>query len=292
MFKNRIISQMELFMSMQDENGFITAIDNGWGFIPGWDIQNGPEHAGKAAYPQMLLLENFRIAARFAKLWDMPELAEKYSQKATLLEKSIKDCFWDADRKIFINGLLLDGTRDERISHHTQYWSVLTGLYPTKEYKHLFEEVYPAIPNYLDNVSYEKGYEAIAFAKAGYTPQFIEVLKKVWGYWLKKGNTRFPENFQINESEAKQREFYNRPFGLSLCHGANGTPAVTTIIYGLFGFQQDMDHPGEYTISPKLYHLKHMKGYFTVKEGKITIEVQENGNIHVDAPENCKVIII
>lgn len=292
MFQHRIISQMELFMSMQDENGFITAIDNGWGFIPGWDIQNGPEHPGRAAYPQMLLMENFRIGANFAKLWNMPELAETYTQKAEQLEKGIKEHFWDPDRKVFINGYLLDGTRDERVSHHTQYWSVLTGLYPAEEYKHLFEEVYPSIPNYLDNISYEKGYEAMAYAKAGYAPQFIDVLKKVWGYWLKKGNTRFPENFQINESEATQREFYHRPFGLSLCHGANGAPAVTTIIYGLFGFQQDMEHPGEYTVSPKLYNLKHMKGYFTVKEGRISIQVKEDGTVQVDAPENCTVKVL
>ena len=292
MFQSRIIGQLDLFMSMQDENGFITAVDNGWGFIPGWDIQNGPEHAGKAAYPQMILMENFRIAAQFAQLWKRPDLVEKYTQKAQQLEKSIREVFWDKDRNVFINGILPDGSRDERVSHHTLYWSVLTGLYPASEYKHLFEEVYPSIPNYLDNISYEKGYEAIAYAKAGYVENFINVLKEVWGGWLKKGHTRFPENFQIHESEATQLEFYHRPFGLSLCHGANGAPAITTIIYGLFGFHQKMDKPGEYTLTPHLGHLKYMKGYFTVKEGRISLEVKADGTCKVDAPENCKVKVI
>ncbi len=291
MFQKRIIDQMSVYMSLQDENGFISA-DGDWGFIPGWDLQNGPERSGTAAYAQMLLLENFRIAARFAKLWEMPELAETYTARADFLEKSIKDCFWDADRRVFINGLRLDGTRDERISHHSQYWAVLTGLYPETEYGHLFEGVYPSIPDYIGDVSFEKGYEAIAFAKAGYTAEFIDIMKKIFGVWLEKGHTRFPENFMVGESEAKQLEFYDRPFGLSLCHGANGVAPVCTVVYGLFGFRQDMEHPGEYTVSPKLSGLKYMKGYFPVKEGRITIKVAEDGKVQVDAPDNCTVRVL
>lgn len=291
MFQKRIIDQMNVYMSLQDENGFISA-DGDWGFIPGWDLQNGPERSGTAAYAQMLLMENFRIAARFARLWEMPELAETYTARADFLEKSIKDCFWDADRRVFINGLRPDGSRDERISHHSQYWAVLTGLYPEAGYGHLFEEVYPSIPNYFGDVSFEKGYEAMAFAKAGYTAEFIDIMKKIFGVWLEKGHTRFPENFMVYESEAKQLEFYDRPFGLSLCHGANGVAPVCTVVYGLFGFRQDMEHPGEYTVSPKLSGLKYMKGYFPVKEGRITIQVSEDGEVNVDAPDNCTVRVL
>lgn len=291
MFKKRIIDQMNVYMNLQDENGFISATGE-WGFIPGWNLQNGPERGGTAAYAQMILLENFRIAARFAKLWEMPELAETYTERAALLEKSIKDCFWDAERRVFINGLRLDGSRDERISHHSQYWAVLSGLYPEAEYRHLFEEVYPSIPDYFGDVSFEKGYEAIAFAKAGYTPEFIDIMKKIFGVWLDKGHTRFPENFMVGESEAKQIEFYERPFGLSLCHGANGVAPICAVVYGLFGFRQDMEHPGEYTVSPRLFNLKYMKGYFPVKEGRITIEVTEDGNVQVDAPDNCTVRVL
>ena len=292
MFQKRIIDQMSVYMSIQDENGFITSSGGSWGFIPGWNLQNGPERSGTAAYAQMLLMENFRIAARFARLWEMPELAEMYTSRADLLEKSIKDCFWDAERRVFINGLRLDGSRDERISHHSQYWAVLTGLYPETEYRHLFEEVYPSIPDYFGDVSFEKGYEAIAFAKAGYMSEFMDIMKKIFGVWLEKGHIRFPENFMVNESEAKQLEFYDRPFGLSLCHGANGVAPVCAVVYGLFGFRQDMDHPGEYTVSPRLFNLKYMKGYFPVKEGRISIQVTEEGKVQVDAPDNCTVRVL
>lgn len=78
----------------------------------------------------------------------------------------------------------------------------------------------------------------------------------------------------------------------SRCHGANGVAPITTIIYGMFGFRQDMDHPGEYTISPELYNLKYMEGYFPVKEGRISIEVDEDGKVHVDAPEDCTVKVL
>ena len=291
MFQKRIIDQMSVYMSLQDENGFISSSEDDWGFIPGWNLQNGPDRNGTPAYAQMLLMENFRIAARFAGLWEMPELAEIYAARAAFLEKSIKDHFWDAERRVFINGLNPDGSRDERISHHSQYWAVLTGLYPETEYRHLFNEVYPSIPDYFGDVSFEKGYEAIAFAKAGYMSEFMDIMKRIFGVWLEKGHTRFPENFMVGESEAKQLEFYDRPFGLSLCHGANGVAPICAVVYGLFGFRQDMEHPGEYTVSPKLFNLKHMKGYFPVKEGRIAIEVTEDGKVKVDAPENCTVHI-
>lgn len=288
MFRDRIEGQLSVFEKMQDERGFITAIDNGWGFIPGWDIQNGPEHAGIAAYAQMLLMENFRIAAQFAGLWNEPALAKHYTEKAEQLKSSIVDAFWDAERHAFINGFALDGSRDERLSHHTQYWSVLTGLYPEDDYETLFTQVYPSIPNYEDNVSYEKGYEAIAFARAGYSDRFIQTLKNVWGAWLKKGHTRYPENFQIHASEAQQLEFYHRQFGLSLCHGANGVPPITTIVFGLMGMEQQMQTPGQYTFTPNLYSLKHFQATIPVHEGIITMKV-DGETCTVSAPKECKV---
>lgn len=83
-------------------------------------------------------------------------------------EKKIFEHFWDDDRKVFINGTMNDNvTVDKRISHHAQYWGILADIFPEEHYDNLFENVLPNLPNYYEVVSYEKGYEFLAYAKAG-----------------------------------------------------------------------------------------------------------------------------
>ncbi|MBO7418908.1 MAG: glycoside hydrolase, partial [Bacteroidaceae bacterium] len=72
------------------------------------------------------------IAAYFYSLWKEPKQAAHYERKAETLRDSIMEHFWDTTQKAFINGYRSDGSRDERISHHAQYWAVLTGLYPER----------------------------------------------------------------------------------------------------------------------------------------------------------------
>ena len=58
-------------------------------------------------------------------------------------------------------------TVDKRISHHAQYWGILADIFPKEHYDNLFENILPNLPNYYEVVSYEKGYEFLAYAKAG-----------------------------------------------------------------------------------------------------------------------------
>ena len=81
------------------------------------------------------------------------------------------------------------------------------------------------------------------------------LLNDVWGDWLQQGHTRFPENFSLDATVSQQLMFYDRPFGLSLCHGANGVPPIIVALYGIIGFSQDSEGESVYTIRPQLLHL-------------------------------------
>ena len=255
MFKDRILQQLALYESVQDNHGFLKATPPTTGFIPGWSRKMGPDDYGIAIYGQMMLYENFVIASYFAHLWNDTHLAKHYEQKAKLLRKSIITHFWDDERKAFINGYHSDGKRDERISHHAQYWGVLTDLYPTEYYNHLFDNIIPSIPFYKENISYEKGYEFLAYIKAGRIKDMFTLLNEVWGDWMRQGNTRFPENFSLDATLEKQLTFYERPFGLSLCHGANGVPPIVAILHGIYGFSQSDENISTYTLRPNLLDL-------------------------------------
>lgn len=294
-YKDRIIQLLDFYASIVDENGFVHGNygDRQFGYTPGWSTYNGPARKGVAAYAQIMLYYNYVTGAYFADLWKESALADRYRKLARNLKKKIFEHFWDDDRKVFINGTMNDNvTVDKRISHHAQYWGILADIFPEEHYDNLFENVLPNLPNYYEVVSYEKGYEFLAYAKAGRIKELWDHIYGVFGDWMDQGHTRFPENFMMNASRARQLVFYNRPYGLSLCHGANGVPVVVGALNGLVGFSQSSVKPNEYTIKPELLHLKWIHSRIPVKEGYIVLKLNAEGESTIDIPAGCIVRII
>ena len=294
-YKDRIIQLLDFYASIVDENGFVHGNygDRQFGYTPGWSTYNGPARKGVAAYAQIMLYYNYVTGAYFADLWKESALADRYRKLARNLKKKIFEHFWDDDRKVFINGTMNDNvTVDKRISHHAQYWGILADIFPEEHYDNLFENVLPNLPNYYEVVSYEKGYEFLAYAKAGRIKELWDHIYGVFGDWMDQGHTRFPENFMLNASRARQLVFYNRPYGLSLCHGANGVPVVVGALNGLVGFSQSSVKPNEYTIKPELLHLKWIHSRIPVKEGYIVLKLNAEGESTIDIPAGCTVRII
>lgn len=294
-YKDRIIQLLDFYASIVDENGFVHGNygDRQFGYTPGWSTYNGPARKGVAAYAQIMLYYNYVTGAYFADLWKESELADRYRKLARNLKKKIFEHFWDNDRKVFINGTMNDNvTVDKRISHHAQYWGILADIFPKEHYDNLFENVLPNLPNYYEVVSYEKGYEFLAYAKAGRIKELWDHIYGVFGDWMDQGHTRFLENFMMNASRARQLVFYNRPYGLSLCHGANGVPVVVGALNGLIGFSQSSMKTNEYTIKPELLHLKWIHSRIPVKEGYIVLKLNAEGESTIDIPAGCTVRII
>jgi len=278
-YKDRIIQLLDFYASIVDENGFVHGNygDRQFGYTPGWSTYNGPVRKGVAAYAQIMLYYNYVTGAYFADLWKESALADRYRKLARNLKKKIFEHFWDDDRKVFINGTMNDNvTVDKRISHHAQYWGILADIFPEEHYDNLFENILPNLPNYYEVVSYEKGYEFLAYAKAGRIKELWDHIYGVFGDWMDQGHTRFPENFMMNASRARQLVFYNRPYGLSLCHGANGVPVVVGALNGLIGFSQSSMKTNEYTIKPELLHLKWIHSRIPVKEGYIVLKLNQD----------------
>ena len=294
-YKDRIIQLLDFYASIVDENGFVHGNygDRQFGYTPGWSTYNGPVRKGVAAYAQIMLYYNYVTGAYFADLWKESALADRYRKLARNLKKKIFEHFWDDDRKVFINGTMNDNvTVDKRISHHAQYWGILADIFPEEHYDNLFENILPNLPNYYEVVSYEKGYEFLAYAKAGRIKELWDHIYGVFGDWMDQGHTRFPENFMMNASRARQLVFYNRPYGLSLCHGANGVPVVVGALNGLIGFSQSSMKTNEYTIKPELLHLKWIHSRIPVKEGYIVLKLNAEGESTIDIPAGYTVRII
>lgn len=294
-YKDRITQLLDFYASIVDENGFVHGLygDKQFGYTPGWSTYNGPARKGVAAYAQIMLYYNYITGAYFADLWKEKALANKYKKLAQSLKKKIFEHFWDDERKVFINGTMNDCTTiDKRISHHAQYWAILADIFPKEYYDNLFENILPTLPNYYEVVSYEKGYEFLAYAKAGRIKELWKHIYLVFGDWMNQGHTRFPENFMPNASRSRQLMFYGRPYGLSLCHGANGVPAVVGVLNGLIGFKQSAEKNNEYTIKPELLHLKWINSRIPIKEGFISMKLTTEGESRIEIPDDCIVKIV
>ncbi|MCD7972453.1 MAG: glycoside hydrolase [Candidatus Azobacteroides sp.] len=291
-YKDRVLQLLNFYMNMVDENGFLHGKDGEFGFTPGWATKNGPESKGVPAYAQIMLYHNYMLGAWFADLWKEKAWAKACRYRAEQLKTNILTSFWDDDRKAFINGFSETGQPDTRISHHAQYWAILADLFPEEYYDHLFENVFPNIPFYYEDISYEKGYEFLAYVKAGRIKEMWDFIDHVFGDWMKQGHTRFPENFSPGASKEKQLEFYGRPYGLSLCHGANGAPPVVGVLNGLIGFSQSDTKPNEYTIRPEMLHLNRIHARIPVKEGYITLRLYKDKACEMEIPKGCTVKVI
>ncbi|MDO4165423.1 MAG: glycoside hydrolase [Bacteroides sp.] len=294
-YRDRIVQLLDFYASIVDEDGFVHGNygDGQFGYTPGWSTYNGPARKGIASYAQIMLYYNYMTGAYFADLWKEKSLANKYRKLARNLKEKIFERFWDDERKAFINGTMNDGvTVDGRLSHHAQYWAILADIFPQDCYDNLFENILPSLPRYYEVVSYEKGYEYLAYAKAGRVSELWDGIYRVFGDWMDQGHTRFPENFMPNASRERQLKFYNRPYGLSLCHGANGVPVVVGALNGILGFAQSDTRTDEYTFRPDLMHLKRVDACIPVKEGSIRLKLRAEGECSIEVPAGCVVKVI
>lgn len=292
-YRDRMEQLLAFYETIQDERGFISASVGGvsWGFVPGWATRRGPDRKGTPAYAQIMLYYNYKIGADFCEKWGDKKLSKHYREKAETLRKSIEKHFWNEEKGLFINGYTKDGALDETISHHAQYWAILSGIFPEKHYDNLFKTL-PTIPYYKDYVSFEKGYEFIAYSKARRVSEMWDFLFTVFGDWLEQGHTRFPENFQYRKTKNDQLVFYSRPYGLSLCHGANGIPGIVAVLNGIAGFSQSDTQLNHHTIQPDLLDLEWANIEFPVKEGKIKLKLSADKQTEIEIPEGCKVDFI
>ncbi|SHE89346.1 alpha-L-rhamnosidase-related protein [Dysgonomonas macrotermitis] len=295
-YRDRIEQLLQFYETLQDERGFISASVGGvsWGFVPGWATRRRPDRKGTPTYAQIMLYYNYKIGADFCEKWGDKKLAKHYRAKAISLKDSIFKHFWDERQGVFINGYTKNGELDKIISHHAQYWAILADIFPEDKYENLFAmfAMLPTIPYYKDYVSFEKGYEFIAYSKARKVEQMWNFLLDVFGDWLDQGHTRFPENFSYRKSKNEQLVFYSRPYGLSLCHGANGVPGIVAVLNGIAGFSQSDKDFNHYTIHPDLMNLRWANIEFPVKEGKIKLKLTKDGTNQIEIPAGYKVDFI
>lgn len=289
--RGRLEQQLGLYEANQDANLFVPATRSAFfGYLPSWARYNGPENYGTPAYPQMLIRLNYTLYARFYERLGETAAAARCRAKGEKLAANIMRVFWDPAQRAFVNGFREDGSLDTRLCHHTQYWAILANLFPCEHLDNLFRNVLPRLPRYYTDVSYEKGYELLAYQKAGRADDFYRnFLLGAWKDWLDQGHTAFPEQFNVGLEKREQLCFYGRPYGRSLCHGTNGMVPVLFALRSALGFKEGCA-PGEYSFAPLFVgRATRYEAKLRVREGEIALVAEKGKKTRVTAPAGVRV---
>lgn len=281
-YLERLRSLLYMYHALQDADGLISAArvyqqaplrDSNWNFFPDWAMhpELGPDTRGTPTYAHMVLLRCYEVAAVLEQELGNRTRVQHYRTQANRLRQTLMREFWDAERRVFINGYDRDGNLDRRVSIYAQIWGVLTDLIAPDDYAHVFETVIENPACRPANYSLNHHWEFQAFIKAGRMPQALAVLRRVWGGWLALGHPRFPEDVRPDASAYDQLSMYGRPYANSLCHGWAGGAAVLLLSRGLLGITATAAGFARCRIAPQLGDVAWINGRMPTPHGAIAI---------------------
>jgi hypothetical protein len=294
-YKQNMYDLLDLYNNIQNEIGFISGKDfKSWGFFPDWSItpETGPDRFGIPCYSQMLIMKSFEIGTNFARLFNDTAKAEKYSQIALKLRKSIRDIFWDTSNGVFLNGIDSSGQMDKRFTSFAQVWGILFDLVKPEEYITIFIRVLDDPEREKLSVSLNQLFEGQAYAKAGRIGTFLDRLKKVWGGMLNDGYSRFAEDIRPWQNPVERLGLYGRPFANSLCHVWAGAAPVLALSKGVLGIIPIGRGYSECIIKPQMAELEWIKGDIPVSFGKISLELHKKKGGKLTLPREVKATLI
>jgi alpha-L-rhamnosidase len=260
--RESILSALTMLESLQGKDGFLAAsafsvknaiteeaglpgVDYLGEFFPDWAGKSDKgeirptdlDTAGTPAYAQMLLLRCFEAGVLFAQQWGEDQMARRYLSNVWRLGRAIRREFWDPKRKAFINGLDRNGNKDPRFSPYAQAWGILTGLVDAKGAPALVKKVMCNAGLRPANASMGVYWDYLAYIQTGRFDLVLAELRRLWGWMLAQGYSRFVEDIRPGDAEPHSLAFYDQPFALSLNHSWAGAAAVSALMRGTLGLR-------------------------------------------------------
>jgi alpha-L-rhamnosidase len=248
------------------ETGLLGKVEY-WNFVDwaiewAWNNNKGiggvPEGGFRDGNSSILSMQFAYAAQRAAELfryYGQPEKADKYSDIARKLTKSVYENCWDESR-----GYLSDTPAKKAFSMHAQIFGVITNTIPENDQK-AFVLRFMNDKSLIQPTMYFRFYLTQALKKTGLADHYLETLG-LWNEMLGKGLTTFAENPDPARSD---------------CHAWSASPdydflaTVAGIRPGTPGFKT-------VEIVPALGKLTFIKGQMPHPAGMITFELKRSGN--------------
>ena len=213
----RIVETADLLLAQRLENGLLPVVGR---VIIDW------AGGDKNCALQVLFFMALEALANLAKRMNDETRALKWKNLAEELRTKIRNEFYDPERGLF----RCSPGRSEFLRHQNflAVGSVATPEESRRIGGELLKKELPAV-----GTPYMKSFEILALIRAGFEKEAAEEIRRYWGGMIKAGATTFFEAYGEGKTGKGLYDFYNRPFGLSLCHAWGSAPAfLLPLIFG------------------------------------------------------------
>ena len=205
----RIVETAELLLAQRLPNGLLPV--SGWVLI---DWASGDKNCAL----QMLFYMALKALANLAKRMEDADREKLWDSIAEELKIIIHRDFYDTESGLF----RCSPGKNEFLRHQNflAVGSVASVSESRRIAEHLLKNDLPAV-----GTPYMKSFEIMALIRAGFKHEAAEEIRRFWGGMMKEGATTFFEAYGEGKTGTGLYDFYNRPFGLSLCHAWSSAPA-------------------------------------------------------------------
>ncbi|MBR4662666.1 MAG: hypothetical protein IKO93_02215 [Lentisphaeria bacterium] len=218
----RIVETAELLLAQRLENGLLP--------VRGWVLIDWAEGDKNCAL-QILFFMALRSLSLLAERMDDREHAATWSRTAAELRETIRRDFYDP-----ASGLFRCSPGGNEFLRHQNFLAVGSVATPEESRRiagHLLKDELPPV-----GTPYMKSFEILALIRSGFRDEAIDEIRRFWGGMIKDGATTFFEACGGGKSGSGLYDFYDRPFGLSLCHAWSSAPLF--LLPMIFRDRQDL----------------------------------------------------
>ena len=205
----RIVETADLLLAQRLENGLLPVRD--WVLI---DWVSGDKNCAL----QVLFFMALRALANLARRMRDESHAKHWKRLAEELREIIHRDFYDCEL-----GLFRCSPGKEEYLRHQNFLAVSSVATPEESRRIgeiLLKSELPAV-----GTPYMKAFEIMALIRAGFRNEAAEEIRRFWGGMMNVGATTFFEAWGKGKNGDGLYDFYDRPFGLSLCHAWSSAPA-------------------------------------------------------------------
>ena len=205
----RILETAKILLSQRLENGLLP--------VTGWVLIDWVEGDKNCAL-QIMFFMALKALEKLSRRMNDDIHAAEWSSIAEKLQETIRRDFYDAK-----SGLFRCSPNSDEFLRHQNFLAVNTIATPEESIRmaeKLLTKELPAV-----GTPYMKAFEIMALDRAGFKQEALEEIRKYWGGMMNAGATTFFEAYGEGKSGKGLYDFYDRPFGLSLCHAWSSAPA-------------------------------------------------------------------
>lgn len=208
-------------------------------------------------------------------------------EEAAVLQQNIFNCFFDTEKRVFIDSYE-SGRRN--VTRHSNILAYLFLPCTEEQKRAIYENVILNEEVSQITTPYFKFYENQVHCEAGNVRLLEESIRTYYGGMLANGATALYEEYNPQMSGSEHYAMYGRPFEKSLCHAWSASPVYLLGCYRL-GVRNTGIAYNTFEVYPRRGGLKEFKGRVPVPGGYVYV-VFHNDQVAVksDIPEGILVI--